>query len=67
MNIRFARFIGVWTLLLTLSLAGAVDAQDKKESKKSKGLPAGKAVLWEPVATETLDLFHGPGLSLIHI
>ena len=49
--------------LILFSLVTPVLAtQDKKEDKKKKELPAGKAVLWrEPADVAALDLFAGPG------
>lgn len=46
-------------ILLSLTSFSAA-AQDKKGKKKDT-IPAGKGVLWEPVDTASLDLFHGPG------
>jgi hypothetical protein len=48
-------------LLLVLALVSASYAQKQKSSKPKTTLPAGRAVLWEPVNTRALDLFEGPG------
>jgi hypothetical protein len=33
----------------------------QRNSKKQKSVPAGRAVMWEPVNTRSLDLYEGPG------
>lgn len=43
------------------AMAVGVSAQNDEKGKSGKALPQGKAVLWEPVEIETLDLFAGPG------
>ena len=45
--------------LILLSLVTSGVAQ--KKSKAPTPVPAGKAILWEPVNTRSLDLYEGPG------
>lgn len=45
--------------LLVLSLVTSGYAQ--KKSKAPEPLPSGKAIMWEPVNTRSLDLYRGPG------
>src|SRR5258705_5412401 len=45
--------------LLVMSLVTSGDAQ--KKSKAPEPLPSGKAIMWEPVNTRSLDLYEGPG------
>jgi len=51
----------VMYLFVLLSLIPAAYAQ--KKSKAQPPIPPGRAVLWEPVNTRSLDLFEGPGGS----
>lgn len=46
-------------LFLMLSLVTSGYAQ--KKSKTAKPQPTGRAVMWEPVNTKSLDLYEGPG------
>lgn len=57
-NKGFRRSVFLFTILSLTSFSAI--AQDKKGKKKDT-IPAGRAVLWEPVDTASLDLFHGPG------
>lgn len=45
---------------LLISLVSTGVAQ-KKKSKAAKPVPTGKAVMWQPVNTRSLDLYEGPG------
>ena len=52
----------LWLILLMLAVSGAEAQKSKsKKPKSDKGMPAGQAVLWEPVQVENRDLFAGPG------
>jgi len=57
-NKGFRRSVFLFILLSLTSYSAT--AQDRKGKKKST-VPTGKAVLWEPVDTPSLDLFSGPG------
>jgi hypothetical protein len=46
-------------VLLFLSLVTSGYAQ--KKSRTAETIPSGRAVMWEPVDTRTLDLYEGPG------
>lgn len=46
-------------VLLFLSLV--TSGYSQKKGKRSEAIPNGKAVMWEPVNTRTLDLYKGPG------
>jgi hypothetical protein len=48
-------------LLLVLALVTGGYAQKQRKIKAAKMVPAGRAVLWEPVNTRSLDLYEGPG------
>jgi len=48
-------------LLLFLSLVVPGQAQKKKSKSSAKVVPAGRAVMWEPVNASALDLYAGPG------
>lgn len=43
------------------SMVIGISAQNEDKEKGKKALPQGKAVLWEPVQIESLDLLSGPG------
>lgn len=49
---------------LLLSLVSTGLAQ--KKAKAAKPLPTGKAIMWQPVNTSSLDLFEGPGGPEMH-
>jgi len=50
---------------LLISLVSTGVAQ-KKKTKAAKPLPTGKAVMWQPVNTRSLDLYEGPGSAAMH-
>jgi hypothetical protein len=54
----FRLFWLVSTIFL-LSITGSAQAENKTD--KEKAAPTGTPILWEPIETETLDLFAGPG------
>lgn len=57
---RIPQQAGIY-LLLFLSLVNSGYAQ--KKAKAPESVPTGKAILWEPVNTRSLDLYNGPGGS----
>jgi len=48
-------------LLVFLALVVPGQAQKKKGKSEAKVIPAGRAIMWEPVNASALDLYEGPG------
>jgi hypothetical protein len=51
----------LWLILLMLAASGANAQKSKSKKAKTDAIPAGQAVLWEPVKVENQNLFDGPG------
>ena len=49
------------SLLISFVVLLAAATSIAQDDKKAEPLPQGKAVMWEPVDIESLDLFDGPG------
>lgn len=56
-SLRHGRTLLYFFLLLSLVSTGYA----QKKSKAAKPLPTGKAVMWQPANTNSLDLYEGPG------
>ena len=64
-NLMFKRdLIYRYTVALIMLLMAASATVAQKKSKAAKPAPTGKAVMWEPVNIESMDLFDGPGASM---